>query len=383
MSRWGISLWSWLSVYEPYYGTVSGTPTSDGTGSCSFDFGVDMISNISWAGFPTAPGNTVGRTLLGLNSVVVTDHASWADGEIRRLFNIAGNVHVYAKKSGSNWVVEAKDSEASPAVGTGSTLLTFGSTYHISASLRHFSSDRRIRVWVGSTQEISMLVGATSLNTNRITLGLNTGTANGSFAVREVYAAFTDTDERIDASALNGQKMALSGNGTYNEFAQADDGTPPSDPRHDSVDEDPPDGDTTWMQSGATTNTRYRQTYTTTNVTLANVDAVAVFNEGRCTVADKVIPIKAMSGDGTNFESVATQASTSTSYTQGRCIFERAPDAGVWTQTDLDALEVGTDLFIADDIVAWRDTAVHCEAMGCDYIDLTAIDAPRSRTYVW
>src|SRR3990167_11303511 len=102
-SRKTISHWAWLSVYEAYYGDVTGTPTSDGTGSCSFDFGVDTISNANWANLPTATG--MAYSLLGMNSVVVTDHASWSDGTTRRIAAVSGR-SIWAKKSGSNFVLQ-------------------------------------------------------------------------------------------------------------------------------------------------------------------------------------------------------------------------------------------------------------------------------------
>ena len=363
---------AWLSSHLPYYGwftgEIYGTPTLS-VGACSFDFGVDAIyAGAIWTNRPTSAG--MSYSLLGVNSLTVTDHASWADGTRRKMFHYAG-LEIFAKKSGSNYVIEVE----SGAIVTGTTLLSFGTAYNISVS-RQIASPTRGRVWIGSTLEIdssSFTVGATP---NTVILSReHTDPTNGSFSVREVLAVFSDTDERIDASTLNGQELVVSGNGTsYNEYYADEAGAPPTAPRHDSVDEDPPDGDTTFLDSRTDANTTDRQTFTTTNITMANPEVVVLFDWARTTIAAKTLSPYGMSTDGgtTNKEEVQTNYGPVDDYTPQRAVFWRAPDGSPWSQAGLNSWEPGTRATRGANAVAWRNTAIHAEAMGVDYIALPA-----------
>ena len=367
-------LFGWLSVHEEYYGPggggVTGTPTSDGAGSCTFDFGVDKISTGNWKNTPASTG--MAYTLLGIHNLQVVNDASWADGTDRTLFNIGG-VNGYARKSGSNWQLYVTDSEGTPNTQLGATLFAFSTQYDLSLRRQH-ATPYTIRIWMGTTEEITLASGSAGATSINFTLSASVGSTGGQMIVQEVFVVYTDTDERMDASTLNAVNMAVtSGTPMHNEYTHDEAGTPITGDKYTHVDEDGPDDDTSFLQNPATANSTFRQTYLTVNQTLANLEAGAVFERGRGTIAGKNLEMFLISGDGTNKEEVSIRSGfVGTAYGTYAAIFYRAPDAGVWSQTDLDPWEIGVRWTIGADAITWRETAIRAEAMGVDYISLAA-----------
>lgn len=356
---------AFFSEQEDYYGGITNSPTSTGTGSCTFDFRSDVISTST--GWVNVPSNTgFNYSLMGIKDLYITNDAGWADGTDQYLFNFAG-VTVWARKNGSQWQIYATDGTNTQL---GNTLLEFGSAnkYNISMSSAHASPYPR-RIWVGNTLEINFNGVITGSAAIRIILGSSTqGTAAGSFTVEETFTLYTDTDERMDAASLDGREMVpTSGTPMHDEYA--DWTNEATEAKYQQMDEDPPDDNTSYLENPATANSTFRQTYLTTNATLANVEAIKISQRGKATVADKTLTIYSISGDGTNKEEVNVLGPLTTNYTTtSNAIFNRAPDTGVWSQTDLDNLEIGVRWTIGAEAVTWRQTSMECEAMGVDFI---------------
>src|SRR3990167_10385263 len=104
---------------------------------------------------------------------------------------------------------------------------------------------------------------------------------------------------------------------------------------------------------------------------MSNVQSVAVFEEGRAGFTGKTSDIYLISSDGgtTNKEEVVIWTGIILStFASSRAIFYLAPDGTAWSQSDLDSWEPGMRATLGSDNGPWRDTTLHCEAMGCDYI---------------
>jgi len=112
---------------------------------------------------------------------------------------------------------------------------------------------------------------------------------------------------------------------------------------------------------------------------MANPEVVVLFDWARTTIAAKTLSPYGMSTDGgtTNKEEVQTNYGPVDDYTPQRAVFWRAPDGSPWSQAGLNSWEPGTRATRGANAVAWRNTAIHAEAMGVDYIALPAAEDRR------
>jgi hypothetical protein len=353
-------LFAWHQQGEAAYGTPSGT-VAPSAGSVVFTGGKLAFAAL----FAGAPALKTIRWACGRGLYVDSFGAAEGDEELAAAvaYSVVANFNLYAvRQTSTTYKLRLKQQVGGSenVIGTTPSTFTFGSANKYFWRLTTDGSRVALEVGV-STLSFEINEPSSDKFIHLAQLG---GSGSFNCGSDEVAFASGDSDaDRPDPTTLDGRALTLDSPApTYDDYTLV---VPPGSKTANIDDWDAGDstGDTDYIESPATINTRFRQSFHTVTQTLSNIRAVSILEDSRLTVADKTVTfglfVRSTGGDS----ATATLPKVGTTYTRTRAIFNDAPGSSGWAQSELDALQVAADVTIGPDAVAHRITAFASEVI--------------------